>query len=158
MARFTKAALLSAIFGATCVSAFTPMNLNIQGDRLQMRQSPTTSSSSLFMSTEAASSTDFNAVKVAKTGGRGVVTAAQDAADKNLSLGAPRERPDGGHFLTKGGVQITAQVDSLQFVNKNVNGESSSEGTSVRAIEDLIDQLDDTRGVLLSSSYEFPGR
>ena len=101
---------------------------------------------------------DFNSVKVEKTGGRGVVSVAQEAADKNLSLGAPGERPQGGEFLTRGGVQVTATVESLTFVNKKINGDSSPVGTSERAIEDLIDQLDNTKGVLLSSSYEFPGR
>lgn len=112
--------------------------------------------SSLKSSTEQTK--DFNAVKVEKIGGRGVVSVAQEAADKNLSLGAPGERPQGGRFLTRGGLQVMAQVDSLVFVNKNVNGDDSPLGTSERAIEDLICQLDDSKGVLLSSSYEFPGR
>jgi anthranilate synthase len=101
---------------------------------------------------------DFNAVKVEKTGGRGVISVAQEAADKNLSLGAPGEKPQGGIFLTRGGLHVTAHVDSLTFVNKNINGDMSPLGTSERAIEDLIDQLDDSKGVVLSSSYEFPGR
>jgi hypothetical protein len=152
MARFTKAALLSAILGLQNVSSFAPnakANLNLPKVAIE---SPFT----LQMNTEQ--KTDFNSVHVAKTGGRGAVSAAQEAADKNLSLGAPRDKPQGGHFLTRGGVQITAQVDSLGFVNKNSNGDASPEGTSVRAIEDLVDQLDDSKGVLLSSSYEFPGR
>jgi len=148
MARFHKAALLAAILGIQNVSSFAP-NANLP---MVPPKSPLT----LQMSTQQ--KPDFNAVSVAKTGGRGAVSAAQDAADKNLSLGAPRDRPQGGHFLTRGGVQVTAQVDTLEFVNKNLNGDSSPEGSSVRAIEDLVDQLDDTRGVLLSSSYEFPGR
>ncbi len=150
MAIFSKAALLSVILGIHHASSFAPnTNLFRFGS----------SSSALKMSTaEASSNTDFNAVHVEKTGGRGVVSASQEAAEKNLSLGAPRDRPVGGHFLTRGGVQITAQVDPLTFVNKSPSGERAPEGTSERAIENIVDQLDNTRGVLLSSSYEFPGR
>eukprot|EP00339_Tiarina_fusa_P000543 CAMPEP_0117085726 /NCGR_PEP_ID=MMETSP0472-20121206/60230_1 /TAXON_ID=693140 ORGANISM="Tiarina fusus, Strain LIS" /NCGR_SAMPLE_ID=MMETSP0472 /ASSEMBLY_ACC=CAM_ASM_000603 /LENGTH=948 /DNA_ID=CAMNT_0004815031 /DNA_START=149 /DNA_END=2995 /DNA_ORIENTATION=+ len=95
---------------------------------------------------------DFNAVEVAKTGGQGVMSASQKASDQNLSLGAPRGRPDGGHFLTKGGIQVTANVQTLEF------SKSLTPGTSEAAIENLVDQLDSHRGVLLTSSYEFPGR
>lgn len=95
---------------------------------------------------------NFNGVEVAKTGGQGAVSTAQRAVDQNLSLGAPRGRPTGGHFLTKGGVQVTANVKPLEF-SKSLNP-----GTSESAIEHLIDQLDSHRGVLLTSSYEFPGR
>jgi len=95
---------------------------------------------------------DFNAVDVAKTGGQGAVSVAQKAVDQNLSLGAPRGRPAGGHFLTKGGIQVTANVKPLEF-SKSLNP-----GTSESAIEHLINQLDNRRGVLLTSSYEFPGR
>jgi len=95
---------------------------------------------------------DYNAVEVAKTGGRGVISTAQKAVDQDLSLGAPRGRPSGGHFLTKGGVQVTANVTPLEF-SKSLNP-----GTSELAIENLIAQLDSHRGVLLTSSYEFPGR
>jgi len=162
MARFNKAALLASILGSQVIgiSSFVPT-----GSRSAFTFQPksnTLSKSILQMSssTEHNQKNDFNAVKVAKTGGRGAISAAQDAVDKNLSLGAPRERPKGGHYLTKGGVQITANVDSLAFVQKNMNGDASPEGSSVRAIEDLdlVDQLDYSKGVLLSSSYEFPGR
>lgn len=95
---------------------------------------------------------DFNAVDVAKTGGRGTISTAQKAVDQNLSLGAPRGRPSGGHFLTKGGVQVTADVKPLEF------SKSLTPGTSESAIEHLVDQLDSHRGALLASSYEFPGR
>jgi hypothetical protein len=96
--------------------------------------------------------TNFNAVEVAKTGGQGAISVAQQAVDQNLSLGAPRQRPSGGHFLTKGGVQVTANVQPLEF------SKSLQPGTSEAAIENLIVQLDSNRGVLLTSSYEFPGR
>ena len=96
---------------------------------------------------------DYNAVHVAKTGGAGARTASQDAVEKNLSLGAPGKRPLGGHFLTKGGVQVTAQVDRLVF-----DQNSMAEGTSSKAVEDLVDRLDGSKGALLTSSYEFPGR
>jgi len=154
MTRFNKAALLAAILGSQVIgiSSFVPFTFQPKSNTLSK------SILQMSSSTEHNQKNDFNAVKVAKTGGRGAISAAQDAVDKNLSLGAPRERPKGGHYLTKGGVQITANVDSLAFVQKNMNGDASPEGSSVRAIEDLVDQLDYSKGVLLSSSYEFPGR
>lgn len=89
---------------------------------------------------------------VAKTGGRGAVSASQNAYDKNLSLGAPSVRPTGGHHMTRGGVQVTANVSGLEFNQANIPG------TSTYAIESLVEKLDSQKGVLLSSSYEFPGR
>ena len=77
---------------------------------------------------------------------------ADEAQSLGLSLGAPSIRPKGGHYLTKGGVQITTHVTPLKFST------SSSPGTSHSEIETLIDSLDTQRGVLLQSSYEFPGR
>jgi hypothetical protein len=105
-----------------------------------------------FFRLQMATVPDYNSVDVAKTGVQGAVSTAQRAVDQNLSLGAPRARPTGGHFLTKGGVQVTANVEPLEF-SKSLNA-----GTSESAIEHLIDQLDSHRGVLLTSSYEFPGR
>lgn len=95
---------------------------------------------------------DYNAVKVAKKGGQGVDTASQKASDQGLSLGAPRGKPKGGHFMTKGGIQVTADVVSLEFSKEN------TPGTSESAINFLINQLDSHKGALLTSSYEFPGR
>lgn len=99
-----------------------------------------------------AQANDYNSVFVAKTGGRGATTASQQALEKNLSLGAPPARPSGGHFLTKGGLQVTAHVEPLEF-----SGELKA-GTSATAIEELVQKLDERKGVLLTSSYEFPGR
>ena len=95
---------------------------------------------------------DYNGVFVAKEGGRGATTASQQALAQGLSLGAPPARPPGGHYLTKGGLQVTAHVEPLEFSNE------LKSGTSASAIEDLVEQLDDHKGVLLTSSYEFPGR
>lgn len=89
---------------------------------------------------------------VPKEGGRGATTASQQALERGLTLGAPPTRPVGGHYLTRGGVQVTANVEPLEF------SPALQEGTSAQAIETLIDQLDSSKGVLLSSSYEFPGR
>ena len=55
--------------------------------------------------------------------------------------------------MTAGGVQITSDVTPIVF-----DAGSNKPGTSGAAIEDLIDELDGRRGVLLQSSYEFPGR
>lgn len=102
---------------------------------------------------ETAAVPDYNGVEVAKKGGVGATTASQQAVQQGLSLGAPPARPAGGHYLTTGGVQVTAHVEPLEFA-ASPNGA----GTAADAIEELIDQLDHKRGVLLKSSYEFPGR
>lgn len=134
--------------GPAVTSAFVPRASNVAGSSSRS----TFALPLLHMSTSSKVMPDFNAVEVAKTGGQGAVSTAQRAVDQNLSLGAPRGRPTGGHFLTKGGVQVTANVQPLEF-SKSLNP-----GTSESAIEHLIDQLDSHRGVLLTSSYEFPGR
>ena len=104
----------------------------------------------------SAAAAGANGVIVAKQGGRGVATAAQQAAAQNLSLGAPPVRPTGGHYLTKGGVAVTAHVEPLPFTGPEEV--APAEGTSGHALEALVDALDDHKGVLLASSYEFPGR
>jgi anthranilate synthase len=107
--------------------------------------------------------TDYNGVPVAKEGGLGAATASQQALARGLSLGAPPVRPKGGHYLTKGGVQVTAHVDRLTFSNQHDSKENggsklSTTTTSASAIEDIVTKLDYRKGVLLTSSYEFPGR
>ena len=156
MGRYRSLALmaLAVLSTASPIWSFVPRQNGAFHDR---RFAPfSTSRSELseqkFAVTEVADP-NYNAVPVAKTGGAGSRTASEDAVDKNLSLGAPGKRPVGGHFLTKGGVQVTAQVDRLIF---DTNG--TAEGTSNRAVEDLVDKLDGSKGVLLTSSYEFPGR
>ena len=147
MVQFSKATLVAALMSLHHSDSFVP-HVNLP---------PFTQKLSLSMSSTAVSpsNTDFNAVHVAKTGGRGAISTSQEAADKNLSLGAPGNRPEGGQFLTKGGMEVSVQVDTLQYVNKM---DDAPEGSSAKAIEDLIDKLDSRKGVLLSSSYEFPGR
>ena len=46
-------------------------------------------------------------------------------------------------YKTQGGIQIRTEVTPID---------------PQAAIEDLVDRLDSARGVLLSSSYEYPGR
>jgi anthranilate synthase len=101
----------------------------------------------------AQSSTE--AVIVPKQGGRGVATASQDAARRNLSLGAPPVRPMGGQYTSKGGVQITATVEPLPYATTT---SANDDINSMTVMEELMDQLDEKKGVLLMSSYEFPGR
>ncbi len=48
---------------------------------------------------------------------------------------------------------MTAHVQDLEFSSNKKN-----ENTSAYAMEALVEQLDDHRGVVLTSSYEFPGR
>ena len=63
-----------------------------------------------------------------------------------LTLGAPRFCPPNGTYVTAGGVGVTrtSQVLPREIVDETV--------------EALVDDLDERRGVLLASSYEFPGR
>ena len=107
--------------------------------------------------------------EVAKIGGRGDISTSQLSIDKNLNLGSPQGRPSGGHYLTRGGVQITSNITPLEFVkwvsteeyntyDENIEKGNSAAMNSASKIEELIDKLDSERGVLLSSSYEFPGR
>ncbi len=67
-----------------------------------------------------------------------------EAEEGRLSLGAPRYRPLSGRFITKGGVQVTCQVDDVLDTTKEVDS--------------LLEGLNAHEGVLLASSYEFPGR
>ena len=90
---------------------------------------------------------------VEKKGGRGAATASEQALEQGLSLGAPPARPKGGQYTTKGGIQVSATVDPLEF-----SALPTAEGTSGEALDDLISKLDERKGVLLASSYEFPGR
>ena len=78
--------------------------------------------------------------------------ASEQAEKQDLRKGAPPARPNGGHYMTTGGVQVTANVEAVQF-SRSLQGD-----TSARRVEDLVGQLDSKRGVLLTSSYEFPGR
>ena len=101
----------------------------------------------------SSSNSPFGSIPIVeKTGGRGAATASEQAATQGLSLGAPPARPTGGHYLTKGGIQVTAHVEPLEY------SLSPTAGSSAHATEHLIEQLDSHKGVLLSSSYEFPGR
>ena len=175
-------ALLSVLLTTISASAFiAPRSFPSKG----WTQTPTTTtprqSSSRSSSTapeQAASSLsppppssssvpDYNGIPVAKEGGRGVTTASQQAMEKGLSLGAPPARPTGGHYLTKGGIQVTANVEPLAFLDAHEtnnaaapvsSSERQKQDSASSAIEQLVDELDSKKGVLLTSSYEFPGR
>ena len=108
--------------------------------------------------TSESNTLDFNAIPVAKTGGRGVISTAQEALEKELSLGAPGSKPSSGTFVTRGGVHVLANVESMSFVKEGESGVGGNERNSAVVMEELVQQLDYKRGVLLSSSYEFPGR
>jgi anthranilate synthase len=100
---------------------------------------------------------DYNSVFVAKTGGQGAVSPADRA--NPLTLGAPpATRPRGGQYVTKGGIHITANVEGVPFESDRNSLTIPTEGTSAAAIQTLLKELDSKRGVLLASSYEFPGR
>lgn len=82
---------------------------------------------------------------VPKVGGRGVILPADRVHP--LSLGAPpADRPKGGTYETRGGITISARVVPL------------FEPQVGEALTNLLSRLDSQRGVLLDSSYEFPGR
>lgn len=137
------------LFSITLTHAFSPLLkwTHRRGGCLQGIMSSTTSNNN-----NIGAIPDYNGVvSVAKTGGRGVVSASQHALEHNLSLGAPRARPTGGHYLTKGGIQVTVNVDALEFSTTTSSGSGS-------AMEGLVTKLDHSRGAILHSSYEFPGR
>jgi anthranilate synthase len=142
--RFPRFHALSVVLLALVTSdAFVPLSRARTGWR---------SPSSVQVIQDVDAVPDFNGIFVAKEGGMGATTASQQALQQNLRLGAPPARPKGGHFLTKGGVQVTANVQEVEF-SRSLNGR-----TSAVAIEEMIDKLDEHRGVLFTSSYEFPGR
>ena len=163
---------MKIIRNATVLNLFLSLALqnvesfSLSNPSIKPAPSATSSITKLQMSTldgniSSSPMNDFNGVPVAKTGGRGAASASQEALQNNLSLGAPGDRPQGGHFLTRGGVQITAQVNDLFFVNSDDDSGSSNnlpKDSSGKVIENLINRLDSEKGVLLSSSYEFPGR
>lgn len=62
----------------------------------------------------------------------------------DLTLGAPQSRPADGSYTSSAGVEV-------QYTISGVND-------SAQEIDKLITLLDDHKGVLLTSSYEFPGR
>lgn len=98
-------------------------------------------------------------VVVAKTGGRGDVSTSQLSVEKNLNLGSPQGRPTGGRHVTKGGVEIVSSVTAVPYARTvNTSTSNTVEENSAVLMDKLIDRLDTHRGVLLSSSYEFPGR
>jgi len=123
------------------------------------------SSSALRMGEPVSASTTTASNSVPKTGGIGATSAAEAASILGLSLGAPGGRPVGGTFQTKGrgNISITAVVEGLDFIAPNQKYKATSKTTETSksssvALEELVDRLDSERGVLLQSSYEFPGR
>jgi hypothetical protein len=79
-------------------------------------RSMSTSSAESTLSTKAMP--NFNSVDVAKQGGIGMATASEQALEQNLSLGAPPARPKCGHFMTKGGIQVTCRIWSFPKPSK----------------------------------------
>jgi len=65
--------------------------------------------------------------------------------NEDSTLGAPSSRPSDGSYESASGVKV-------EFTINDVGSDSAQE------IEHLITKLDDQKGVLLTSSYEFPGR
>lgn len=66
------------------------------------------------------------------------------AVSESLSLGAPTARPRDGSYISAGNIQIEYKVESVNDPDKEVSR--------------LVDQIDGSHGVLLQSSYEYPGR
>lgn len=148
-AKTSSLRLLAAASLVAAVVAFTPITSRKQPVALQLSSS---------VESETAPIPNFNGVEVAKTGGQGMVTASQQAVAQDLSLGAPRARPTGGHYMTKGGVQVTVDVSGLDFTRTGDEASLANPRSSEAVIESLVEKLDSHKGVLLTSSYEFPGR
>ena len=62
----------------------------------------------------------------------------------DISLGAPRGRPDNGDYISPAGIKVTRKVLPINDV--------------ATEIKNMVEALDDTKGIILTSSYEFPGR
>ena len=75
-----------------------------------------------------------------KTGGVGAVQVSHEAAQLGLSLGAPSVRPQSGHYMTKGGIQVTSNVTPLPY-----NTDVSFKSGSGYKIEELVNQLGEWR-------------
>lgn len=141
-----------------------PFGCRSKASESHIRRMSTTSSSSSSSSPPPVLP-NFNGVPVAKEGGRGMATASQQALQQGLSLGAPPVRPSNATVVTRGGILVASHVEPLIFSNTlssttatTSTTTTNSTPTSAHAIEALIDQLNTRRGVLLTSSYEFPGR
>ena len=156
MGRYTLASLLSLM--ATPIA--TPFSLHKPITKLQTS-----------LSVSSPEKTDYNAVYVPKSGGTGVKSASEMMSTNPRSLGAPPpRRPKGGTFKTRGGVTIDATVRPLRYTHGEICDEEEDcyvseffEGGdkvwgSDGAIERLVDLLDERRGAVLTSGYEFPGR
>jgi len=155
--------LLVAASAIAAAVAFTahhpPMTTRVADSSSLFKNTILKMSSSVDSDTgTSATFTDFNGVEVAKTGGQGMVTASQQAVNQDLSLGAPRERPTGGHYMTKGGIQVTANVEGLDYTRTGDIASLANPKSSEAVIDSLVEKLDSHKGVLLTSSYEFPGR
>mmetsp|Transcript_6446 Transcript_6446/g.16007 ORF Transcript_6446/g.16007 Transcript_6446/m.16007 type:complete len:875 (+) Transcript_6446:125-2749(+) len=151
------ASATAAVAGFT--SHHYPMATKAAGSFSPLTKTVLGMSSSVESGTDASATVpNFNGVEVAKTGGRGMATASQKAVAQDLSLGAPRGRPTGGHYMTKGGIQVTASVERLEFTRTGDKASLANPNSSEAVIEALVQKLDSQKGVLLTSSYEFPGR
>jgi len=64
--------------------------------------------------------------------------------DSELSRGAPSTRPPNGWYESKGGIFVDFSVEGIEDAGQEV--------------QQLIDSLDQQKGVLLTSSYEVPER
>lgn len=62
----------------------------------------------------------------------------------NPTLGAPRGRPTSGTYVTQGKIVVISDVEDVEDPGA--------------AVAELTERLDRSRGCLLSSSYEYPGR
>lgn len=99
-----------------------------------------TSATSLVMPSSCSSSSSKNLFKH-------VLFARNSGVDDSLSdtsLGAPKSRPQNGMYTSPSGVKVTREVLPITDV--------ASE------LKSLVLSLDDSKGIILTSSYEFPGR
>ena len=60
--------------------------------------------------------------------------------------------------MTKGGIQVSANVEGLEYSRTGDEPSLANKNSSEAVIERLVQKLDSHKGVLLTSSYEFPGR
>ena len=68
----------------------------------------------------------------------------KDKDVSDISLGAPKSRPENGEYVSPAGIRVTRKVLPVVDV--------------ANSIKEMVLCLDDTKGAILTSSYEFPGR
>jgi len=99
---------------------------------------------SYYLSTNAFSKFFSSKINVNKYSIAKMLNEEYDDGFVDISLGAPKSRPENSISTSPYGVKITREVSQLKDASKE--------------IKSMVENLNDNKGILLTSSYEFPGR